>query len=94
MAAEMTAGGSDVGCAGESVQAGGEIAQSGHLGGTGPGADLGVVLGEDDVSDPVQPVLDGPVPADRFGGAIGANLTPGQVGDRIDGLGVPRAAGG
>jgi hypothetical protein len=52
VAAEVSAGGGDVGCAGESVQADGEIAQSGHHGGTGSGADLGVVFGEDDIADP------------------------------------------
>jgi hypothetical protein len=93
VAADVAAGGGDVGCAGESVQADGEIAQSAHYGGTGAGADLGMILGEDDVADPVQAVLDAPVPADRLGEVIGADLVPGQVDDRVDGLGVPFAAG-
>jgi hypothetical protein len=40
---------------------------------------------------PVQAVLDLPVPADRGGGLIGADLVRWQVGDRVDGLGGPPA---
>jgi hypothetical protein len=47
VAAEVAAGGGDVGCAGESAPADGEIAQSGHHGRTTPGADLRVILGEE-----------------------------------------------
>jgi hypothetical protein len=57
VAADVAAGGGDVGCAGESVQADGEVAQGGHHGEAGTGADLGVVLGEDDVADAVQAVV-------------------------------------
>lgn len=49
MAARVAAGGGDVGGAGESVQADGEVAQGGQHSGTGSGADLGVAFGEDDV---------------------------------------------
>ena len=73
MAADVAAGGGDVGCAVEPVQADGEVAQGGHHGGTGAGADLGVVLGDDDVADPVQPILDVPVPADRAVELVGAD---------------------
>jgi hypothetical protein len=62
VAADVAAGGGDVGCSGEPVEAEGEVAQGGHDGGAGPGADLGVVLGEDDVADPVQAVLDAQCP--------------------------------
>jgi hypothetical protein len=44
--ADVAAGGGNVGCAGESVQADGEVTQGGYHSGTGPGADLGVDLGE------------------------------------------------
>ncbi len=37
----------------------------GHDAGTGAGADPGGVLGEGDVADVVQPVLDAPMPAQR-----------------------------
>jgi hypothetical protein len=73
VAADVTAGGGDVGFPGESVHADGKVAQCGHHGRAGAGADLGVVLGEDDVADPVQPILDVPVPADRAGELVGAD---------------------
>ena len=60
----MAAGGGDVGRAGESVEADGEVAQGGHDCWPGSGANLAVVFGEDDVADPVQAVFDAPVPAD------------------------------
>lgn len=55
------------------------------------GADLGQVLGEGDIADPVQAVLDLPVPADPGGELGGAGLVGGQVGDGVDGLGAPAA---
>ena len=88
MAADVAAGGGDVGGAVESVGADGEVAQGRHDGGAVAGADLGVVFGEDDVADPVQPVFDGPVPADGVGDLVGAGVVPGQVGDGIDGFGA------
>jgi hypothetical protein len=72
MSADVSAGGGDVGGAGESVDADGQVAQGGHGGGAGAGADLGVVLGEGDVADPVQAVLDAPVAAEGGGDLIGA----------------------
>lgn len=65
MAADVAAGGGDVGCVGESVQAEGQVAQGGHHGGNGSGADLGMVFGEDDIADPVQAVL--ATPSSRIG---------------------------
>jgi len=47
---------------GEPVEADGEVARGGHDGRSCPGADLEVALGEDDVTDPVQSILDAPVP--------------------------------
>jgi hypothetical protein len=89
VAADAAAGGSDVGCPGESMHADGEVAHGRHDGGPVAGADLAVVLGEDDVADPMQPVLDVPVPADYLGELVGADVVEAQVGDRVDGLGVP-----
>ena len=60
--------------------------------GAGAGADLGQVLGEGHIADPVQGVLDLPVPADPGGELVGSGLVRGQVGDRVDGLGAPLAA--
>jgi hypothetical protein len=45
MPADMAAGGGDVSRAGESVDADREVAQGCHGGGSGAGADLGVVFG-------------------------------------------------
>lgn len=83
MAADVATRGGDVGRAGDPVEAGGEVVQGGHEGGARPGADLGVVLGEDDVADVVQPVLDAPGSADRIGDLIGPEIWPGHVGDRV-----------
>jgi hypothetical protein len=55
------AGVGDVLVAGESVAAGGEVAQGGHHRRSVAGADLGQVLSERDIADPVQR-LDPPVP--------------------------------
>jgi hypothetical protein len=52
----------DVEGAGNSVKANGR----GSQGGAWCGPDLGMVFGKDDVADPVQPVLDAPVPADHL----------------------------
>ena len=53
------------------------------------GAGLGSVLVVGHVADPVQAVLDGPVPADDRGQFGGAGLGRVQRGDRVDGLGRP-----
>ena len=44
---ERAAGSGDVGSSGEPVQVDGEVAHSGYDGKTHPGADLGLVFGED-----------------------------------------------
>jgi hypothetical protein len=44
---------------------------------------------KDDVADPVQPILHAPVATDRLGDLVGPDLVAGQVGDRVDGFGVP-----
>jgi len=55
---------------------------------------LGQVLGEGHVTDPVQPVLDAPVPAQRISELSGGALRGGEVGDGVDRFGAPPAAGG
>jgi hypothetical protein len=62
----VSAGLGDLCGAGQPVAADGEVAQGGHVGGPVAGADLGQVLAEGDVADPVQ-CLDLPVPADDVG---------------------------
>lgn len=49
-----------------------------------------MVFGEGDVTDPVQSVLDAPVPADQRGKPVGTDVAAGEV---VDDLGVPLAAG-
>lgn len=60
------------------------------------GADLGQVLGEHNVADPVQAVLDMPVPADDLGEAVGGDVVEPEAGDGVDRLGGPflRVGGG
>jgi hypothetical protein len=50
----------------------GEMPDGGHVSGAAALADARLVVGEGDVEDPVQTVLDRPVPADRRGGGAGA----------------------
>jgi hypothetical protein len=54
VASGVTASGGDVGGAGEAVSADCEVAQYGHHGGAVSGADLGEVLGEDDIAHLLQ----------------------------------------
>ena len=93
MAAEPSTGRGDVGGAGPAVRADDEVAQGGHDRGAVAGADLGEVLGEGDVADLVQPVLDAPVRADGVGELARAGRLAGQISDRIDRFGAPRPGG-
>jgi hypothetical protein len=54
-------------CAVAAVEAVGEVAEGGYDVGGASGVDLGVVFTVGDVLDPVEPVLDSPVPADVGG---------------------------
>jgi hypothetical protein len=83
----VPAGDSDGGVAVEAVTADGEVAQAGHDGRPVSGADLGMVLGEGHVADPVQLVLDGPMVLDERGELVGADVAEAEVGDGVDGLG-------
>src|SRR5674476_604678 len=66
-----------------------EVAQAGHDAGAVAGADLGQVLAERHVADPMESVLDGPVTAQRGGELVRTGLGRAQRGDRIDRLGGP-----
>lgn len=90
----MSTGGGDVGGAGLAVAADGEVAQGGHNGWAVAGADLAVVFGEGHIADPVQFVLDRPMIADDLGELVGADVTEAEVGDGLDGFGMPAVAGG
>ena len=57
---------------------GGQVAQGGHDLGAVAGAQLVAVLIEDDGTDPVEPVLDSPVPLDPGGNLLGLGLFHGQ----------------
>ena len=48
-----------------------QVAQGGHGAGCGPGPHPGGVLGEGHVADPVQGVLDPPVPTEQVGRCAG-----------------------
>ena len=77
--------------ASRAVAAGGEVAQRGHDRGPVAHPNVRMVLGEGHVWDPVQFVLDRLVLADDFDQMVGADVAEAQVGDRVDGLGVPDA---
>ena len=62
----MSQRGGDVGGPGEAMQAYREGAQCGHDLRAGAGADLGQVLGVGDIADPMQAILDLPVPRVGF----------------------------
>ena len=57
-----------------------------------PSADLGPVFVEGDVAHVVDPVLDGPVPADDLGELGWFDLVEVEVGEGVDGLGLDLAA--
>ena len=60
-------GGGDAGSSGQPQDGDGQVAQAGHDLRAGRSADLGVVLVEVNVADPVQAVLDTPLAADDGG---------------------------
>lgn len=62
----------------ESDEADGEVSQHSHDLRAVSGAQLAVVLARDDVSDPVGPVLDSPVPLDPDRDDLGPGLVHGQ----------------
>ena len=92
MTGDVPAGGGDVGRTGTAVNADGEVAQAGHHGRSVSYPDLGEVFGEDDVADPVQAIFDTPVGAGDVGEFGSAELVLGEVGDHVDGFGVPASA--
>jgi hypothetical protein len=53
------------------------------------GPDLGAILGEGDIADVVQAVLDRPVPSEVVSEPGRAGLLEGEAGDRVDGHGPP-----
>lgn len=93
MSAQVTAGRGDVGGAGFAEQADRHVAPGGHDGWAVAGPDLGQVFAVGDVADPVQSVLDAPVPAQGVSEFGRAGLLGGQIGDRVDRFGAPPAAG-
>ena len=71
----------------ESDEADGEVAQGGHDLGSVAGAQLVAVLVEDDVSDPVEAVLDGPMPSGPGGDQFGRGVGHGEGADQVGHLG-------
>jgi hypothetical protein len=73
MPRSAAAGVGDVVVTGQSVAADGEVAQGGHGRGPVVGTDLGQVLAEGDIADPVQR-LDPPVPTQGVGDQVRPGL--------------------
>lgn len=79
-------GGGDVGVTGQAEGADGQVAQAGHDLGRSTGADLGAVLVVGDIADPVDSVLDLPVPPHQRAEPSRAGLGGRQAGDAVGGL--------
>ena len=67
-----------MGAVDQADEAGWSGAQGGHDLGAVAGTQLVAVLIEDDVTDPVEPVLDSPVPLDPGGNLLRLGLLHGQ----------------
>jgi len=93
MSGDSAGRGGDVGGAVTAVDADGEVAEGRHDRWSVAGADLGRVLAQGHVADPMQLVLDVPVCADDVGDLVRADLGLVEVCDRVDGLGLPLPAG-
>jgi Transposase IS116/IS110/IS902 family len=92
VAAGMSQRGGEVGVAGQAQRADGEVAQAGHHPGEAAAARSGGVFAEVHVADPVQPVLDPPVPAQPARQLRGASGAKRQAGDGVHRDGAPTAA--
>jgi hypothetical protein len=84
--------GSDVGRTRMPQQADRQVAQRCHHAGRVAGADLGAVLVEGHVADPVQPVLDLPLAADQCQQPGGVGLVGGEAGHGVGDLDRAAAA--
>src|SRR4029453_13261671 len=88
----LAEGGGEGGWSGAAQRADGQVAQAGHDLRAGPGARLGGRLGEGDVAELMQAVLDRPVAPQEVGEPSGAGLAMGEAGDRVHDHGPPPAA--
>lgn len=75
-----------MGAVGQADEADGQVAQGGHDLGSVAGAQLVTVLIEDHVPDPVETVLDPPVPADPGRDGLGLGVGHGQGAHQVDHL--------
>src|SRR5665647_2911924 len=82
----------DRGGSGDAVQADSDVPEGGHDLRGRPSAGLGPIFVEGDVAHVVDPVLDGPVPADDLGELGWCDLVEVEVGEGVDGLGLDLAA--
>jgi len=82
----MPQSGRDVRCAGETEHADRQIPKRGHHLGACSLAHLRAILVEGDVANPVEAVLDRPVPTNDFEPLAGGCLVRGQTGDALDDL--------
>jgi hypothetical protein len=79
VAAGMSQRGGEVEVAGKAQRADGEVAEAGHHPGEAAAARGGGVFAEGHVADPVQPVLDPPVPTQPVGQLGGAGAAQGRL---------------
>ena len=84
LVADASEGGGDLGVTGLADQADGEVTESGHDAGAGAGSGLGGVFVEGDVSDPVDFVLDRPMPPDVGGEVFRCGFPRGEARDSQD----------
>src|SRR6186997_3690145 len=80
---QVAAGVGDVGASGQAQGADRQVAEGRECSGCGAGAQLGCVLTEGDVADPMQTIFDDPVPSFVVVELRGAGQVGGQAGDPV-----------
>src|SRR5215218_126578 len=68
----------DLGCSAVTYEVDGDLAQDGQVASCRPIPDAAVILPEGDIQDPMEPIFDGPMPADCLGQDLGIIAAAGQ----------------
>src|SRR3954471_3686015 len=68
----------DLGCSAVTDEVDGDLAQDGQVASCRPIPDAAVILPEGDIQDPMEPIFDGPVPADGLDQDLGVIAAAGQ----------------
>src|SRR3954468_23739638 len=68
----------DLGCSAVTDEVDGDLAQESQVASGRPIPDAAVILTEGDIQDPMEPIFDGPVPADCLGQDLGVITAAGQ----------------